>query len=217
MKRIISYFNDSITSQMLDTIGVEVETQFLDENNDPISVHTSQQMFAHLVGNGWQVVHRQGSLIPDERDAIWLELDGRTALAPLARIASVQFTISVSPNNAINILNKLSSCLDIFLQDYPQDQVWKRYIRDSAAKYRSDRYGGPLAFSSLGDYCCSLIQHDVVQGSHLVPFAKVSHIDIPLYLRSIWWYFRLKRYGNSLCIEVRPMARKEDKEILRQL
>lgn len=47
-------------------------------------------------------------------------------------------------------------------------------------------------------------------------FGDVLDLNVPLYLRSIWWYFRLKRYGNALCIEVRPMPRRDDEDIKRQ-
>ncbi|OHB18647.1 MAG: hypothetical protein A2666_04605 [Parcubacteria group bacterium RIFCSPHIGHO2_01_FULL_47_10b] len=117
----------------------------------------------------------------------------------------------------MKILNKFGKEVGSFLADFPQDTVWKRYIVDSSAKYLSNRYGGPLAFESLEDYCQALARHDVVQGAHLVPFQDVSNLDIPLYLRSIWWHFRLKRYGNALCIEVRPMARRGDEQFERQL
>jgi len=103
------------------------------------------------------------------------------------------------------------------LADFPQDAVWKRYIVDSSAKYLSNRYGGPLAFESLEDYCQALARHDVVQGTRLVPFQDVSNLEVSLYLRSIWWHFRLKRYGNALCIEVRPMARRADEQFQHQL
>lgn len=286
MQKLISYFTDDITSRTLETVGAEVETQFLNEDNEPISVQTSQQMLLHLVKNGWDAVSRKGSLlttladrdgnkifyelgrhnieiattvstpesvvgitqqcldqiyeagvtagahpyfapilngnedllvIPDERDATWLELDGRDALAPLARTSSVQFTISVAPNEVMGILNKFGKHIGSFLIDFPQDAVWKRYIVDSSAKYLSNRYGGPLAFESLEDYCQALARHDVVQGAHLVPFQNVSNLEVSLYLRSIWWHFRLKRYGKALCIEVRPMARRTDEQFQHQL
>lgn len=105
----------------------------------------------------------------------------------------------------------------MFMVDYPQDAVWKRYIADSSAGYRSDRYGGPLTFESLEDYCLALTRHDVVQGVRLVQFSNVSELDVSLYIRSIWWYFTLKRYGNALCIEVRPMARRVDEQFQAQL
>ncbi len=149
-------------------------------------------------------------MIPDERDATWLQLDGRSALAPLAKTSSVQFTFSVSPGEAVSVLNKLGNKINLFLEDYPQEAVWRRYIKDSLANYRPDRYGGPILFDSLDDYCNKLAKNDVVVGSRLLPYEKVENLDIPLYLRSIWWYFRLKRYGSDLCIEVRPISRRRD-------
>ncbi len=286
MQRLISYFMDGITSQTLQTVGAEIETQFVDKNGQAIQTQTSQEIFGLLVENGWKVdarksnllttiadqngnkifyelgrhnmevstiastqsnilnvvrsclaqlydaAHRVGAkphfapildgnedllVIPDERDAIWLELDGRDALAPLARTSSVQFTISVAPQEAVEILNRFGERINSFLSDFPQDAVWKRYIVESFVRYLPDRYGGPLHFESLNDYCRALAQHDVVQGAHLVPYKEVANLDIPLYLRSIWWHFRLKRYGNVLCVEVRPMARRTDDQFQFQL
>ena len=286
MQKLISYFTDGISSETFQTIGAEVETQFVDKDGEAVQTQTSQQMLGYLAENGWNVDCRKGNLIttivdqngnkifyelgrhnmevstvastpacvldvmrkclaqlyesarrveaepflapillgdedllviPDERDAIWLELDGRDALAPLARTSSVQFTISVSPQDAMKILNKFGKEVGSFLADFPQDAVWKRYIVDSSAKYLSNRYGGPLAFESLEDYCQALARHDVVQGTRLVPFQDVSNLEVSLYLRSIWWHFRLKRYGNALCIEVRPMARRADEQFQHQL
>jgi len=286
MQRLISYFKDGISFRTLQTIGAEIETQFVDENNRAIQTQVSQQMLCWLTENGWKVDCHKGSLvtalvdqrgnkifyelgchnmevstaastpehvldvtngclaqlydaarrfgaepffapildndedllvIPDERDAIWLELDGRDALAPLARISSVQFTISVAPQEAIAILNRFGKRIASFLADFPQDAVWKRYIADSSAGYLHNRYGGPLTFESLNDYCQALARHDIVQGARLVSYQNVSNLDISLYLRSIWWHFRLKRYGNALCIEVRPMARRTDDKFNLQL
>lgn len=286
MQRLVSYFTDGIASKTLQTVGMEIETQFVDKDGRAIQTQVSQKILDFLTQNGWKVDCRKGGLIttladqdgnkifyelgrhnievstvaststlvlgvgqkclsqlyeagkmfgaepylgpiletdedllviPDERDAIWLELDGRSALTQLARTSSVQFTISVAPQEAIGILNRLGEQLETFMVDYPQDAVWKRYIADSFAGYQSDRYGGPLMFESLVDYCSALTRHDVVRGTHLVQFSSISDLDISLYLRSIWWYFRLKRYGNALCIEVRPMARRGDEHFQHQL
>lgn len=286
MQRLISYFADGISSRTLQTIGAEIETQFVDENGRAIQTQASQQMLGWLAENGWKVDCRKGNLIttlvdqngnkifyelgrhnmevstiastpkcvlgvangclaqlynaaqrfgaepyfapilygnedllviPDERDAIWLELDGRDALAPLARTSSVQFTVSIAPKEAVAILNKFGERVALFLTDFPQDAVWKKYIVDSSAKYLPNRYGGPLMFESLADYCHALARHDVVRGARLVPYQNTSDLDIPLYLRSIWWHFRLKRYGNALCVEVRPMARRTDDQFNLQL
>lgn len=155
-------------------------------------------------------------VIPDQRDAIWLELDGREALELLARISAVQFTISVPPTKAIECLNKLGEKVELFLKDYPQEEYWDKYVRRSKAQYHPMRYGGPLFFSCLEEYCSELTKHDVVVGPKLVPYNQVTDLDIPLFLRSIWWYFRLRRYKNKLCIEIRPLPRLEDEELEEQ-
>lgn len=282
----MKYFTDGITSHTLETIGAEIETQFVDKNGFAITTKKSQAILTNLTKNGWEIDCRKGDLIttlidqndnkifyelgrhnievataalktssvlnatrkclnelyeaassvgakpyfapilnsdedllviPDERDATWLELDGRSVLAPLARTSSVQFTISVAPKDAIAILNKFGGQIDSFLTDFPQDAVWKEYIKGSSAGYLHSRYGGPLTFESLENYCLSLAKHDVVQGARLVPLQFIDELDVSLFLRSIWWHFRLKRYGNALCIEVRPMARREDTKFQFQL
>ena len=222
MQKIKEYFTKGITSQTLQTIGEEVETQFVDNEGNPISTQASQQILAYLVEWDWSVDSKKGNLIttlvdssgnkifyelgrhnievatiastrdqvlgvtqmcldqlyeaarevsavpyfapiltgeedllviPDERDAIWLKLDGRDALASLARISAVQFTVSVSSQDAVRILNAFGKQADLFLVDFPQDAVWKKYVEDSFAGYLSNRYGGPLVFESLDDYC----------------------------------------------------------------
>lgn len=152
-------------------------------------------------------------LIPDERDATWLALDGIKALNLLARTSSVQFTIDVRPENAILLLNELGKKIWTFLPEYPQDALWKRYIAESPAGYKSDRYGGPLFFRNIEDYCERLVEHNVVLNNKLVPHEEVASLNIPLFIRSVWWHFRLKRYGERLCIEIRPLPRKSNESI----
>ncbi len=57
----------------------------------------------------------------------------------------------------------------------------------------------------------------MVSVNGLIPFDQAEDLNIPLFLRSIWWYFRLKSYGANLCVEVRPRPRKADLELDRQL
>lgn len=156
-------------------------------------------------------------VLTDERDTEWRRLDGPDALAPLARISSVQFTVSVSLDDATTVLNRLGARMEEFLADFPQDRVWKEYIANSHAGYRPDRYGGPLHYDSIEDYVAKLTRQAVVQDGKLVPVEQVSDLDIPLYLRSVWQHFRLRRYGDTLCIEVRPLARREDTHLQTQL
>lgn len=267
-------------------VGVEVETSFVTAQGMPISVQTSQRIFAGLAERGWRIVQRKGGLItvlenltgdkllyelgrqnielatcpkaeahilphaqrildsvyavalesgaypffgpmlttaedllviPDERDAGWVLLDGREALRPLATISAVQFTVEVDPARAVECLNRLGARIKEYLVDYPQDVVWREYIRSSCAGYREDRYGGPLEFSSVHDYCQQLLCHDVVTTDGLRSLGEATVFDVPLFVRSVWWYFRLRRYGNRLCIEVRPLARRSDNQLQKQL
>lgn len=286
MDRLKRYFLDGVSSNNLETMGMEVETQFVNDSGTPIGKDVSQKMFSYMLSRSWSVktvknglitclVDSKGNtfsyelgrqnielsgmplkvdrvlentsscltqlyeagekygaypllepillgvedllVIPDERDATWLKLDGREALAPLARTSSVQFTFSVLPESAVTMLNRLGKQIKSFLGDYPQEAVWKEYIKSSLAGYRTDRYGGPLYFWSLEDYCRKIILNDVVSDGRLVPYNSTKDLDISLYLRSIWWYFRLKRYGESLCIEVRPLPRRSDAKFESQL
>lgn len=166
-------------------------------------------------------------VIPDDRDDMWQKLDGRAALRPLARISSVQFTVDIlNRRSAIETLNRFGERIDDFLADYPQDRIWKEYISNSTANYRNDRYGGPLFFESAEAYCTQLTLHDVVRPpGELVPHNYLPEIDIPLFVRSVWWYFRLRRFPPRtdrlvyprICIEVRPMARRSDDHFDNQL
>lgn len=156
-------------------------------------------------------------VIPDERDSIWDALDGRDALKMIAWMSAVQFTVEIPHEKALQSLNNLGSSIGMYLADYPQDSIWRDYIRISRAGYRTDRYGGPLEFESIADYCDQLSRHEVVQGPKLVPYGSVKDLNIPLHLRSIWWYFRLRRYGERLCIEIRPLARYDDDALDQQL
>ncbi len=153
--------------------------------------------------------------VPDERDARWIEIDGRKALCPLATISSVQFTIEIPAERAIVCLNRLGEQLPRFLDSYEQESVWRTYVKESNAGYDPSRYGGPIFFDSIEDYCEKLAMHDVVGEKRLVRQSPI--INVPLFVRSIWWYFRLRRYGERLCIEVRPVSRRDDFRIASDL
>jgi len=159
-------------------------------------------------------------VIPDERDAAFVQFDGREALNFLAKTASVQFMYTVKPIEAITALNNLNKCLNSFLFDgegFPQEKWWLEYMRCSSAGYRPERYGGPREFRDIEDYCEKLTIHDVITPRGLVPFAQVENLDIPLYIRSIWWHFRLRRFGNNLCVEIRVLPRLKDEEFPNQM
>lgn len=148
--------------------------------------------------------------VAEERDEIWVQLDGREALEELCRCSSVQFTINVTPSNAISVINKLWENW-VHTWDYWQsDEKWRNYIQMSAAGYREDRYGGPRRFKDLADYVNQLKKHRVVMHQDQpcnLPFDEVDSPDIELFLRSIWWHYRLRRYGDQLTVEIRPFRR----------
>lgn len=156
-------------------------------------------------------------MIPDERDATWLTLDGRSTLNLLAKCTAVQFTVGTSFRQAPMDLTKLQNALPAFLGNYPQEQLWRQYIAQSTANYRADRYGSQWDITSVEDYCAQLIKHNVVCGTKLIPHDEVENLDINLFLRSVWWYFRLRRYDKNLCIEVRPLPRQNDTALSDQL
>ena len=288
MKRLVQYFTEGIENKPIaSSIGMEVETSFVDVDGQPVTLSQSQQLLILMCNKyGWFAGKIKGQLltgifdrngnrifyelgrqnielattnggiknivedarevlktlylaaaeveafpnfqpilntdenllvIPDQRDAIWLELDGREALELLARTSAVQFTISVPLPGAVDCLNKLGEKIEDFLKDYRQEEYWRRYIKESKANYQGTRYGGPIFFDSTEHYCAELTKHDVVVGPKLIPYNEVVDLNIPLYLRSIWWYFRLRRYGNTLCIEVRPLPRLGDEKFEEQL
>jgi hypothetical protein len=155
--------------------------------------------------------------IPDERDASWLALDGRPALNLLARTSSVQVTVDVPIAAAISMINRLWAAAKLFAADYPQDALWRRYVTESSAPYRLDRYAGPNGFDDLAGYCRELVRHDVVMDTCLVPHEAAGDYDLAMFVRSVWWWFRLRRLGQKACVEIRPMPRRRDEDIGRQI
>ncbi|MCX6755856.1 MAG: hypothetical protein NTX85_00735 [Candidatus Nomurabacteria bacterium] len=158
-------------------------------------------------------------VIPDERDASWLELDGRENLTPLSTTSSVQFTLETKgPNNAISLLNDLADVRKhlLFSNPYVQDKIWRKYIQNSNAGYKKSRYG-VVRPNSIEHYVDLLSVHDVVINGKLVPFPIAEQENIDLFLRSVWWNFRLRRYNDRLCIEVRTFSRRGDDQIFSDL
>lgn len=148
--------------------------------------------------------------IQEERDEIWVALDGRPALEELCRCSSVQFTVNVTPSNAIAVINALWANWVHTWRYADNDRRWRNYIQMSAAGYREDRYGGPRRFKDLADYVDQIKKHNVVmhQGQPCnLPFDDVDSPDIELFLRSVWWHYRLRRYGDQLTVEIRPFGR----------
>ena len=48
----------------------------------------------------------------------------------------------------------------------------------------------------------------VKQCSPAVPFIETENPDIELYLRSVWWYSRLRKRNDLLVLEIRNIPRR---------
>lgn len=153
------------------------------------------------------------------RDSAFIQLDGRPALELLCRAASVQFTFDVNPSDAVLLLNALATA-KLHKRDYPNDQMWRDYITLSRAGYTAERYGGPKKFNSIKDYAIYIARQPIIMqnGQICRPTRAIgelgdSHQALNNALRNVWNFYRLRRYGNKLTIEVRPFSRRGDDKI----
>lgn len=155
--------------------------------------------------------------VQEERDAVWVQVDGRPALEHLCRCSSVQFTVDVNPQDAIPMINKLWKS-NLHLRDYDENaRKWGRYLVTSKAGYRFNRFAGPTWFATMLDYVDQLTKHPVVmhKGHHVwTNVNRIPDLNVDLFLRSVWWHYRLRRYGEKLTIEMRPFARRKDDDFL---
>lgn len=63
MLKLVNYFTNGITSRTLQTIGMEIETQFVDKDGTAIQTQTSQQILGRLAQDWWKIDCRKGNLI----------------------------------------------------------------------------------------------------------------------------------------------------------
>ena len=141
------------------------------------------------------------------RDEAWVRLDGRPALEHLCRCSSVQFTVDVSAGDAIPWINQLHQAR-LHERDYAaNDRRWRAYISESLAGYLASRYGGLSGYQGLDHYVAELSSHSIVMG---------GAAEVDLFLRSVWWHYRLRRHGDRLCLEIRPLARRTDELLVSQ-
>lgn len=150
-------------------------------------------------------------LLDDPRDQIWLEIDGAPALEKLARTSSFQLHVSVNPGDAVEVVNVLWEA-GVHNWDFPNDAMWGQYIQESNFPYATDRYGGPEGFRDIDEYCARLHEHNVVMHDGRVCNRSTQEInpDPDLFLRSVWWHYRLRRFGPTMTVEIRPIARRSD-------
>lgn len=170
--------------------------------------------------------------VPDERDRVWIELDGQLPLQTLGHIASIHYNVDlVSPEEGIEWIADLNKeyypkILEVYdTPAYAHNSVWRRYIKESLAGYEDWRFGY-CPGQSLELYCWWLsvvrvVMNKMPDGSlyRCLParsFAQTEDPDIDLFLRSVWWYTRMRVRGGNLVMEIRNVPRFEDEAIERE-
>ncbi len=157
-------------------------------------------------------------LMPDKRDQIWLELDGEI-LQSLGHIACVQYTIDVtSIEEAFDFVQVLQPLRNA--NGWPateSEQIWRSYIDKSKAGYETNRYGAtPTCFDK---YWRELLRKKVFmdrknsQPARRIPALSVATEpprDMDLFLRSVWWWERLRVRDGKLMLEIRDIPRQGD-------
>jgi len=174
-----------------------------------------EQCGAVLTDLSWDGSSSNTLIMPDKRDEIWLELDGQ-ALYGLGHIASIHFNIDlVSVEEGMRFISRLMPLFE--KQGWPPQSnsgVWNGYLRESRAKYQEGRYGPPP--TDFCKYCSRLASYAVVMNSingrleiakPRLPFANCSNPNIDMFLRSVWWWMRLRVRGGKLVLEIRDVPR----------
>ena len=173
------------------------------------------QPLAESAQGSWDHHFSDTLMIPDQRDKIWLKLDGE-ALFGLGHIAAVHFNLDLkSIPEGMAWIRKLNH---FFVEaGWPPPYnllVWRKYIQESLVGYDEKRYGP--APDDFGEYCHTLSSFAVVmerQGKDLhianppLPFYRRQNPDIDLFLRSVWWYPRLRVRNGNLVLEIRDVPR----------
>ncbi|MFC1787886.1 hypothetical protein ACFLZY_01560 [Patescibacteria group bacterium] len=163
--------------------------------------------------------------LPDKRDHIWAELDGRQALRVLGHIATVHFNLDlVSLDQGMDYIRQINGYYSRAKSDptsHQHDEIWMSYIRNSKAQYETDRYGFAPDYSSY-HYFRRLSELKVVmtcQNNKLKlcrlarPFSQTEAVNLDLFLRSVWWHSRLRVRGGTLVLELRNNLRGADEMI----
>jgi len=175
----------------------------------------AQDLKARALEKSWDRFRSNTLMMPDRRDEIWLALDG-PALFGLGHIASIQFNIDLaSIDEAMDWIKKLTGLYERknwpFVHNF---QIWRDYIANSTAKYEKSRYALPP--KTFEQYLKQLSELKVVMHQHNgtmqiaadpQPFSASPQVNIELFLRSVWWYFRLRVRNRKLVLEIRDIPR----------
>ncbi len=166
---------------------------------------------------GWDGFRNNTLILPDRRDEIWVELDGLKPLSLLSHTACIHFNLDLcSVEEGWEFMAKLKEKYQQL--GWPKRSngwAWREYLKTSRANYESGRYGWPPA-KSLGGYCRKLSTFRLVMNKRAgrlsvanpaMPFTQTLDPDINLFLRSVWWIFRLRVRGGRLVLEIRDVPR----------
>jgi hypothetical protein len=165
----------------------------------------------------WDSSRDNTLILPDRRDEIWVKLDGLEPLCLLGHTSCIHFNLDLqSIEEGLRFMAVLKiKYLELGWPALSNGWAWREYLETSRAGYESDRYGWPPA-GSLLDYCRKLSSFKVVMdktGDDLaivdpaLEFSQVANPDINLFLRSVWWIFRLRVRGGKLVLEIRDVPR----------
>lgn len=188
--------------------------QMLKELYQAGEVYAAQPLAGSTQGS-WDHHFSDTLIIPDQRDKIWLKLDGK-ALFGLGHIAAVHFNLDLrSIAEGMVWIEKLNRFFVAVGWPPPDNlSVWQKYIKESLVGYDEKRYGP--APDDFGEYCHILSSFAVVierEGGDLhianppMPFSAAKNPDIDLFLRSVWWYPRLRMRNRNLVLEIRDVPR----------
>lgn len=160
-------------------------------------------------------------MLPDERDQIWIALDG-DVLTVLGHIASVHLNIDIcSVEEGMAFARGFLELCEKRSWPAPESApLWARYLAESLAGYDHDRYGPPpLMFEA---YCKRLAQMPVVMhrtDARLLipdpqrPFSEMENVDLDLFHRSVWWRARFRVRNGRLVMELRDIPRRTDDQM----
>lgn len=174
---------------------------------------------AEILFSGYDQSISSTLILPDERDKIWIELDGEEALSILGHIACVHYNLDLSSVDEgfefMELLKPMYQEKNWF--ENGNAWAWKKYIKKSKAEYAADRYGIP-PMNNLEQYCSSLAGFNVVMNKRKdngrlfipetnIPAGETSKFDMELFLRSVWWVYRLRVRDGKLVLEIRDVPR----------
>jgi hypothetical protein len=166
---------------------------------------------------GWDGFWNNTLILPDRRDEIWVRLDGLPALSLLGHTSCLHFNLDLcSIEEGLRFMRQLQEKYqELGWPAMGNGWAWRQYLKSSKAEYEPDRYGWP-PLESLRAYCRKLSSFRVVMNKigdeveiakPVLKFFQNPNPDINLFLRSVWWIFRLRVRGGKLVLEIRDVPR----------